>query len=569
MTRSHGLVMAALCVAASLCAACPAQDKGAPGGSAVVLEQDASADKSADATSESEAVAPEQARWATLTKPPAPSVKPGALGEDEQAAVKALLVEVPDKLGHALTALHAYGPGIEPEVLKLLDDPDGGRRALGVKLVGNLRLKGAMGKVAQMLADPDARVRRMALQTVGKHGEPDHKARLDKVTASPEVASWMRASRYAARAGSRNIVSTLRQRAQNENRVYRLRALEGLAEVALPQDVGWYQKVLEEDAPTSYNEALAVWRGLTQADPEVAWRSFDQRRRAKDARMEARVYDAVLAIVAPHVPAEVVIKEAQERLSARYEPRLGTLASALALTPGPEVDAEITKLLTRKLYTCEVVGAWLEREARLTRQAALFERVAADPAAVGEDAKAIAERLEQVRKSLDVLRPRIELGALKLTERLKRGGDACTGNITELTEARGESLLKPLLGAEEPSARQGALTLLARHGQWAHVPEIMKLYFDVNEQVRGESRAALRAILGHAMRLPGGFIWETWYAHTFGPVPPATFPAQDIDATRAADYERSLLKRPPAREPVSAPQAPRRPGIIKVPDNTK
>ncbi len=500
----------------------------------------------------------EAARWRHLTEPETPPLK-GELSEAERAQVEALIAALPGERGQELTAIMAYGPGIEPQVMALLDDPDPLRRAQAVVMVHRLRLVGATKKVVGMAQDKDARVKRAVMDVIADHGDPAMIRSLEGLVDSDDPTERMRASRLMGEHGVRSSVPALRKRAEVERRVWRLRTLEALVEMAQPQDYAWFEKQ-SKDATLgrSYNEDVTIWRGMAASDPVKAYKALKAERALQGDKLSDRIETTAMMEIAPHVPAEEVLERVRASVEPRYRPRLRNLVRALALTPGDEAASEVALLVARDQYTCDVIGARLEREAQLERRIAQLKVAAADPEE-GADPALLKARLEQLEADLAWLRPLADNAASKLASRMTSKAP-CRGELGALTRARLEGAIRPLLASPEASARKGAAALVSRHGGWVDAPSIMAVMWDSDEEVRDKAREAMRHILGHDLRLPGGYAWDSWYARTFGPVPAAHFPVKDRAAAAREDYARSLVARPPA----SATSLPSlRPGPVK------
>ena len=531
----------------ALLTGCP--DPAPPGG--VPPASDASV-SAADASAEDSAAAldPEAARWRKFTHPEG-GARPGPLSEADQTEIKALIEALPGDLGHEVTALVAYGPGIEPHVAPLLDDAAPQRRVQGVQLVAKLRIKDLYKKVASMVDDKDERVRRAVIDMIGAQGDIVMVRRLSRFIEDSGPSSRMRATRTMSEHGERQIVAALRKRAEVETRVWRLRTLEALIDLSHPEDFKWYQAEHKaKDGKQSYNESVGLWRGMAASDPVKTWSFLKAERKRKGERFSERVYFTTLMHLAPHVPEADLVALATEKIEGRYRPRMRHLIRALALTPGDAAAAEVTKLLARDLYACDILGARLEREAELTRRIKRLEAAVASPPE-GASKGDLEARLLQSREELAWLGPQAENALSKLKVRLA-SQTACRGELGSILPQRLTALL-PALKEPTPKSRSGAALLLARHGQWSHIPELMTVLWDEDAKVRSTARDALRKIVGHDLRMPGGYAWDTFYVRSFGAeLPAASFPAADKAKTHDEDYQRSLTRRPPAAKPSTA-----------------
>ena len=163
----------------------------------------------------------------------------------------------------------------------------------------------------------------------------------------------------------------------------------------------------------------------------------------------------------------------------------------------------------------------LEREAQLERRAKyLGARVAELPD--GEARSALEASSKRVEAELARLGPLAKNAALKMKTRLETK-PACRAELGGIRAERLQSILVAI-ESSAASARNGVVQLLSRHGDWSHVPLLMTVLWDEDVKVRASTRAALRKIVGHDMRLPGGFVWDFFYARSFGKLPQSRYP---------------------------------------------
>lgn len=500
---------------------------------------------------------------------PGADVRPGELTADEAGHVVDLISQLPDD--QAFATLHAYGPGISSGVAGLLGSEKPLDRVAGVKLTHGLRLSRHYPRLVELTKDKDARVRRSLTLALAQVGTDEQVAALVPLMDDPEFFIRLASQRALADRKDRGLVDYAKRLVGYEKRVARLRAYQALADVAVPADAKWFRKQLDRDLDVS-TEREEVWRGLATADPELALATAENIRASKKNPMGWHEYHNLLLALAPNVPEEAVIAELDAQLPGAGKRVYQDLAQALARTKGEQAAARADELMKKERWACAIILGRLGAEKEWTARAALFERELAKQDS--GDKAVLQARLAALRADLAWIKPLADAAMQAQIDRVPTQG-LCRNLGGALSERRLDSLI-PLLANANPDVRGAAADVLGRFGAWRHLKDIAALYHDKDAKVRERARLAMRLQVGVDLRRKEGFLWHSWFVHTFGALPKQHRPVEDPAAALAEDFKvinklRPLDSKPKTtqdkglqprkmREPSSAPASGKAPG---------
>lgn len=487
------------------------------------------------------AAPPTEQGWSYLQRAPQEAT-PGTLSQAEQARVKELLQG--QATYETVQLLTAHGTGIKPFVADMLEHEDALWRSAGVQLVNYLNLSDLHGKLEQTLQDKDARVRRASVEAIARRGGPAQARWLEARLTDPEQFLRFRSLQVMAEHGDRGLVPTARAEAEVQQRVWKLRALEGLARVALPEDLPWFKAQLgAKDGSLSYNELVPLWRGAA-ADPEAGYKLLQARGAREEGSLVSprRELHAALWALTPHVPTEALLQEWDASFGDKNKLRMfRLLVRAAAATPDPAVQERVDQQRDSKRYACDIIGGPLEAEQQWSQQVELLRRSLerAQP-----EARADLERALKLRQAdLEALRPLADRAMRDFMGSLSQEGKGCRGEIRGMIPARLEALVEATKD-KSPLVRGRAAQWLSREGGWEQLPALAALLRDEDASVRREARDALRILVGMDLRTQDAYLWEGWWARSFGELPQAAFPVKDAQAALASDFQEELKARP-------------------------
>jgi hypothetical protein len=358
-----------------------------------------------------------------------------------------------------------------------------------------------------------------------------------------------------SRRGERGLVEPLRLATKDTKNVWRLRSLEGLARIALPQDAPWFEEQLSGDlSGHSAAARAALWRGLA-ADPGravVFWKKRPPKRDEGSLRPEQERHAALRAL-APYVPEDAVVAEfkASEQ-QAKGAERDKDLVRALAVTPGARAEGEVQGLFTSGRYVCDLVGARLELEASLEARIRRYEALLGAPPP-GTDTQALARALEGDKLQLARIEPLAKDAGERLAAWVKGGKRPCRAEVDEARLERLEGVVG-LLKEAAPDARLAAVRFLGRDPRWEHAPALAASLRDADAEVRRGARDGLTRLAGLDMRSREGYLWESWYTRRFGALPAPAVGVAEPDLARLSDFEADRKVRPLPSEPINSPE---------------
>jgi HEAT repeat protein len=469
---------------------------------------------------------------------PGDDVRAGELTPDEAAHIVDLVARLPDS--EAFTTLHAYGPALASTASGLLQSDKSLDRVAGAKLTHHLRLRQHHPRLASLVVDPDARVRRAVVLAIKETGDDAQISALEPLTRDPELYIRLAAQRALADRGDRGLISSAREIVQVERRVARLRAYQALADVALPEDADWFGKELQtQTIDLSSREAL--WRGYATAQPEAAWRAAKKQHTRRKSPIDWHQYHAALRALAPLVPQEDLVRELDERLENAGKRVYGALAQALSRTRGDVAAARAETLLAQPRWDCEILVGRLSAEKEWGERLTRFRRALAEPGRA--DVATLQARVATLEEDINWMTPLAGAAWRAQRERLTSGQPFCRNLGDALTDARLDNLAT-WLADSSPVVRGRVAHLLGRAGNWRHIPALGAVYHDKSPDVRRKTRLAFRLILGTELRRPEGFLWKAWFVHTFGPLPTQHHPVGDIEETMRKDLTVSAAARP-------------------------
>ncbi len=545
--RSRGALWCMAVLALSFLGACDGTDgasKPAPPGSDKPVADNKPAKVAPKETAKAEVQEPEvdESQWSYLIFPDK-NVKKGVLSKAEEEQAWKLSKALPER--NSVILLAAHGHGIKPIIERLLEDENPARRASGVRLVQYLMFSDFYDKVSTMLEDADERVRAAGVETLGRFGNDKQANALNTSIKKSSFTLYLRMIRILSERNDRALVDHARKVYERQRRVAQLRALQALAEVAMPQDFAWFasevKKLHNISMYDSHWEALSV---SPEKAVKLARKTFAKELKGNRELTfeEERNFHTALRVLAPWMGKEVLAEYDRIRKVHPNKPFPRRLLQGALLLDDPrseEVAAEASK--SRALH-CEVINAPLQMESHYAKRVDLLKKGLANPEK-GAKIKEIQASLDTFEAELKRINPKVDKAFVDLGKALRSGKFGCRATTGDMIPQRRQALLA-FLQDKDPVVRAEVARILAKHRDRKSIDALASLLRDEDKDVRALSRQGLRRILGADIRFKDGFGWESWYRRSIGPLPASAHPVKSWRAVHSDEIGRDLKARP-------------------------